>query len=547
MDSTSSLLSKFATGLILAGLSAYSLDAAAFGSRGTRFDNQCASLSAAPAAPQQSRPYQASGSDCALCHVPPGTSLNLTAAGQASSTANPVTAMNPYCINTRPTTASITAPAANGTSVAPGGTVTFTGNSADPDGFTLTYTWALSNGASLTGKSVTYTVPTSATGTITATLTVKDPDGATSSNTATRSITIAAAPPPSAPVATADSHSVQTGTTLTVAAPGVLSNDTGTAPLTAALNSNVAHGTLSLSANGGFTYTPATGYTGTDSFTYKASNSAGSSVATTVTITVNAAPPAGNPVANADSYSVQTGKALTVATPGVLSNDTGTGTLTAQIATSPANAKVFSLKTDGGFSYTPKTGFTGTDSFTYKAKAGTKLSTAATVTIRVTAAGPCLDKDQDGYSPEGKSCGPIDCNDNNAAITTCVTTKACIDTLIAKAVRIDSAVWHGDEIKVTGSKAAKKATVKIYNAVSNMLLGTVRAQDSGAWSFEREHLSAVPCRVRVEINNNSGQRKVSGAPVSCVSSGEPSCGSSGRGSHEEDDEHESDNEHGDDD
>ena len=43
----------------------------------------------------------------------------------------------------------------------------------------------------------------------------------------------------------------------------------GTPPVQA---SSVAHGTLSLSANGGFTYTPAANYHGSDSFTYRASD-----------------------------------------------------------------------------------------------------------------------------------------------------------------------------------------------------------------------------------------------------------------------------------
>ncbi len=57
-----------------------------------------------------------------------------------------------------------------------------------------------------------------------------------------------------------------------VAAPGVLGNDTDadSDPLTAVLDTDVSHGTLSLAADGGFTYTPTSGYSGPDSFTYHA-------------------------------------------------------------------------------------------------------------------------------------------------------------------------------------------------------------------------------------------------------------------------------------
>ena len=52
-----------------------------------------------------------------------------------------------------------------------------------------------------------------------------------------------------------------------------------------------AHGTLALSANGSFTYTPTAGYSGPDSFTYRASDGTAFSAATTDSITVQPAPP----------------------------------------------------------------------------------------------------------------------------------------------------------------------------------------------------------------------------------------------------------------
>ena len=89
-----------------------------------------------------------------------------------------------------------------------------------------------------------------------------------------------------------DSYSGTSGQTLTVAAPGVLGNDTtNTTPptLTAALVSGPAHGTLNLSATGAFTYTPAAGFSGTDAFTYRASDNSGNSATASASITVASA------------------------------------------------------------------------------------------------------------------------------------------------------------------------------------------------------------------------------------------------------------------
>jgi hypothetical protein len=95
-----------------------------------------------------------------------------------------------------------------------------------------------------------------------------------------------------APVASNDAYSTATGVALSVsAANGVLKNDSDTNGdmLTATLVSSPASGTLSLSSTGGFTYTPAAGFTGTVSFTYKAKDAALFSNIATVTITVSAA------------------------------------------------------------------------------------------------------------------------------------------------------------------------------------------------------------------------------------------------------------------
>lgn len=72
------------------------------------------------------------------------------------------------------------------------------------------------------------------------------------------------------------------------AAAGVLGNDTDADgdPLSAILVTGPSHGTLSLNADGTFSYTPEADYNGTDGFTYRASDGAGESEPTSVAIEV---------------------------------------------------------------------------------------------------------------------------------------------------------------------------------------------------------------------------------------------------------------------
>jgi hypothetical protein len=95
-------------------------------------------------------------------------------------------------------------------------------------------------------------------------------------------------PPPPPPTAANDTYGATFNTALVIVPPGVLANDNsnGGGAMTALLSSATTNGSLSLNANGGFTYTPAPGFSGSDSFTYRAVNSAGPGNVATVTIIV---------------------------------------------------------------------------------------------------------------------------------------------------------------------------------------------------------------------------------------------------------------------
>jgi VCBS repeat-containing protein len=202
------------------------------------------------------------------------------------------------------------------------------------------------------------------------------------SNVATVAITINAVN--DAPVAVNDSYSVNEDNMLNIAAPGVLANDTDVEgnTLTAALVTGPAFGTLTLNSNGSFTYTPNANFNGTDSFTYRANDGAANSNTATVTITVNAVNDA--PVANPDTYTTNENTALTIAAPGVLANDTDIegNPLTAVLVAGPVSGTL-TLNSNGSFTYTPNAGFSGVDTFTYRATDGTNVSAPVVVTITV--------------------------------------------------------------------------------------------------------------------------------------------------------------------
>jgi len=119
------------------------------------------------------------------------------------------------------------------------------------------------------------------------TFTYQASDGITNSNPAT--VTITVTPVNDAPVAANDAYAVTENLSLTVAAPGVLANDTDTdspASLTALTVTNPLTGSLTFNADGSFTYTPALNFTGVVTFTYRANDGLENSNPATVTITV---------------------------------------------------------------------------------------------------------------------------------------------------------------------------------------------------------------------------------------------------------------------
>jgi VCBS repeat-containing protein len=151
--------------------------------------------------------------------------------------------------------------------------------------------------------------------------------------------------------------------------------------LGAILVGNVVHGSLVLSPDGSFIYTPDADFNGQDSFTYLANDGTANGNIATVTLTVN--PVNDAPVAQDDAFVTDEDAPLAGS---VLLNDLDIDgpALVAALVAGPAHGQLV-LNGDGGFLYVPDADFNGQDSFTYRAGDGSLQSATASVTITVTA------------------------------------------------------------------------------------------------------------------------------------------------------------------
>lgn len=207
-------------------------------------------------------------------------------------------------------------------------------------------------------------------------------DGSLNATPAT--VTISIRPVNDAPIATADTYTGDEDNTLNVAATaGVLKNDSDPDgdKISASVLTSPANGTVSMSSDGAFIYTPNANFNGADSFTYQVSDGL-LSVAETVNLTIRAVNDA--PAANRDAYATKEDETITVSATGVLGNDSDLDgdQISAVLDAKPVNGTL-TLNTDGSFTYLPNLNFNGTDSFTYHASDGKLSSSSMTVTITV--------------------------------------------------------------------------------------------------------------------------------------------------------------------
>jgi hypothetical protein len=193
-------------------------------------------------------------------------------------------------------------------------------------------------------------------------------------------VTLTVTPVNDDPVAADDAATTDEDIPVNVA---VLANDTdvdGDA-LNAISVTQPLHGVALIELDGTITYTPTTGYHGSDSFVYIVSDGHGGLDEATVTLTV--VPANHPPDAVDDSASTIENLAVTV---NVLDNDTDADndTLTVISLTQPLNG-VAAVNLDHTITYTPAHGFQGSDSLTYTIGDGQGGFDTATLYLSVTA------------------------------------------------------------------------------------------------------------------------------------------------------------------
>ena len=197
-------------------------------------------------------------------------------------------------------------------------------------------------------------------------------------------ITVIQVEKPSGPVANDD----QTETTLnTSVTSNLLANDYSPSGESLVLNvqplSGPSYGTVTISSDGVYTYTPANGFTGIDRFTYEVCGLI-TEVCAEATVTISVDEADDNRIFAADDAVFTYGTAVSG---NVLTNDIYPSFATLQLNRTPLVLPTHGsivINADGTFTYTPNDGFEGVDHFVYEICDNTTgVCDNATVTITV--------------------------------------------------------------------------------------------------------------------------------------------------------------------
>ncbi len=250
-------------------------------------------------------------------------------------------------------------------------------NDSDPDGdpLSVAVVQVPTNGSAsaISSGAIRYSPVVGFVGTDTFVYSVTDPSGLS----ATATVTVSVNNTNDAPIAVNDAAVTNENVAVEINVQANDSDPDGDS-LSIAILQAPSSGSATAIASGAIRYTPATDFIGTDSFVYSVTDSAGLSATATVTVSVNNTNDA--PVAVDDSVSTNENVAVEINVQGNDSDADG-DSLTLGVTAPPSNGAVAIVS--GGVLYTPQSGFSGVDQFSYSITDPDGASDTATVTITV--------------------------------------------------------------------------------------------------------------------------------------------------------------------
>ena len=226
-----------------------------------------------------------------------------------------------------------------------------------------------------------YNPPADFNGTDTFKYTASDGKGGTDQAT----VTVTVNPVNDPPVAVDDSASTESGTAVQINVLGNDSDPDGDSLTVSAYDVGSAQGgTVGCTPAGACTYSPRSGFSGTDTFGYTASDGKGGTDSAKVTVLVQQPIPANRtPVAVDDDVDTDQGLPVLIY---VLANDSDADGDTLSVSAydlASAQGGVVACTPSGVCTYTPALGFIGTDTFTYVANDGKGGTGVGTVNVTV--------------------------------------------------------------------------------------------------------------------------------------------------------------------
>ncbi len=307
------------------------------------------------------------------------------------------------------------------------------------------------------------------------------------------------APANQAPVA--QNGNVTTNEEVAVAV-ALSASDADNDALTYSIVASPTKGTLTGAAPN-LTYTPNANANGSDSFTFRAHDGQAYSNIATISIAINAINDA--PVASHQNVTTSVNTSVPIT---LNATDVDNASLSYIIVSPPANGNLSG--TPPAVTYTPAAGFTGSDSFTFKANDGQYDSNVATVALTISAVNPNINlalqkpatasSHSSNYTPANAVDGKTTTHWRSGSVSSSTVVWLRVDLQSSQSIGRVVVNWNG-------SYYAKRYQIQVSS--DNVNWNTVYADNSGNGGIDNVSFTAVVARyVRVYMtrNNKSTER-----------------------------------------